>query len=233
MEQPQAIGRALCFGGRLSLDTASLGGLQENLDKLKDISSILLVGVGSSYKAAIYGAKLFKHSGVFASVSAMDANATEESDFKQFTKKSQKSGLVALSQSGETKEVISTVQLAQRNMVPVMSVVNEVGSTLATMTKCGVYTNAGHENAFLSTKTFTSQVVCLALMSMWFRQTKGKEMNITKTDSTLAESLQRLPITFGMLMRTQNVCKKAAKKLFSKEHCFVLGKGELQNGHNV
>ena len=228
MEQPQAIGRALCFGGRLSLDRASLGGLQDNIGKLKDITSILLVGVGSSFNAATYGAKLFKHAGVFASVSALDANATDDYDFKQFTKKQPKSGLVALSQSGETKEVIDTVQLAQRNMVPVMSVVNEVGSTLASMTKCGVYTNAGTENAFLSTKSFTCQVVCLALMSMWFRQTKGKEMGLTSTDNTLAESLQRLPITFGMLMRTQSVCKKAAKKLLTKEHCFVLGKGELQ-----
>ena len=228
MEQPQAIGRALCFGGRLSLDTASLGGLQDNIDKLKGISSLFLVGVGSSFNAASYGAKLFKHAGVFTTVSAMDANATEDSDFKQFTKRSPKSGLVALSQSGETKEIIDTVQLAQRNMVPVMSVVNEVGSSVASMTKCGVYTNAGKENSFLSTKSFTSQVVCLALMSMWFRQTKGKEMGLTDTDHTLAESLQRLPITFGMLMRTQNVCKKAAKKLVSKEHCFVLGKGELQ-----
>lgn len=228
MEQPQAIGRALCFGGRLSLDTASLGGLQDNIDKLKGISSLLLVGVGSSFNAASYGAKLFKHTGVFTTVSAMDANATEDSDFKQFTKKSPKSGLVALSQSGETKEIIDTVQLAQRNMVPVMSVVNEVGSSVASMTKCGVYTNAGKENSFLSTKSFTSQVVCLALMSMWFRQTKGKEMGLTNTDHTLAESLQRLPITFGMLMRTQSACKKAAKKLVSKEHCFVLGKGELQ-----
>ena len=90
MEQPQAIGRALCFGGRLSLDTANLGGLQSQVDKLKDISSILLVGVGSSFNAASYGAKLFKHAGVFANVSAMDSNSTEDSDFKQFTKKSQK-----------------------------------------------------------------------------------------------------------------------------------------------
>ena len=228
LEQPQAIGRALCFGGRLSLDTASLGGLQDRVDKLKEVNSILLTGVGSSFNAASYGAKLFKHTGVFDNIAAIDANATEDSDFRQFTMKTPtKSGLVVLSQSGETQEVINTVKLAQRNMVPVMSIVNEVGSTVANMTKCGVYTNAGKENAFLSTKSFTCQVVCLALMSMWFRQTKGEEMAVTGTDQSLAEALQRLPISFGMLMRTQTICKKAAKKLLSKEHCFVLGKGEL------
>ena len=37
MEQPQAIGRALGFGGRLSFDTATLGGLDEQYEKLKNI----------------------------------------------------------------------------------------------------------------------------------------------------------------------------------------------------
>lgn len=37
MEQPQSIGRALGFGGRLSFDTATLGGLDEQYDKLKDV----------------------------------------------------------------------------------------------------------------------------------------------------------------------------------------------------
>lgn len=37
MEQPQAIGRALGFGGRLSFDTATLGGLDEKYETLKDL----------------------------------------------------------------------------------------------------------------------------------------------------------------------------------------------------
>jgi hypothetical protein len=42
MEQPQAIGRALGFGGRLSFDTATLGGLDEQIDKLKNIDVSLV-----------------------------------------------------------------------------------------------------------------------------------------------------------------------------------------------
>lgn len=139
----------------------------------------------------------------------------------------QNAGLLILSQSGETKEDIDVVQLAQRRNVPVIGVVNSVGSTIANMTQCGVYTNAGQENAAPSTKSFTTQVVCMALVAMWFRQMKAKEkgLKVSNEQNTLAESLQRLPISFGMLMRTQSACKKAAKKLLGKEHCFVLGKG--------
>lgn len=82
MEQPQAIGRALGFGGRLSFDTATLGGLDEQYDKLKNVDSMSLVGCGSSYNAAMYGAKLLRHSGAFTAVSAMDANSADESNFR-------------------------------------------------------------------------------------------------------------------------------------------------------
>jgi len=224
MEQPQAIGRALCFGGRLFLDKATLGGLEANYDKLKNVESLSVVGCGSSYNAAIYGTKLLRHAGVFTSVNAMDANSTEDADYKVLSDAT-KSGLLLLSQSGETKDIIDVCALAQRRGVPAISIVNGVGSTLANMTKCGVYANAGEENAAPSTKTFTTQVVCLALIAMWFRQMEDKGVKISNEMNALAEALQRLPITFGMLMRTQSSCKKAAKKLLTKDHCFVLGKG--------
>jgi len=228
MDQPQAIGRALGFGGRLYQNKATLGGLEEKHDKLKNIDNLSVVGCGSSFNAAIYGTKLLRHMGVFANVNAMDANSTEDCDFRVPSSNSSKSGLIVISQSGETRELVDVVQSAQRQDVPVVSLVNAVGSTIANLTKCGVYTFAGQENAVASTKSFTTQVVCMALVAMWFRQTKAKEMGLPTSNEQIAlgEALMRLPITFGMLMRTQAVCKKAAKKIANKEHCFVLGKGE-------
>ena len=44
--------------------------------------SIALVGCGSSFNAAMYGAKLMRHTGAFAAVSAMDANSADEYDFR-------------------------------------------------------------------------------------------------------------------------------------------------------
>jgi len=225
-EQPQAIGRALCFGGRLSIDTATLGGLEAKYDLLKGIEHMSIVGCGSSFNAAMYGTKLLRHTGAFTNVFAMDANSMEESDLR--VSDPTKSGLIVCSQSGETKDIIDVAALAMRKNVPTMSVVNDVGSTLANMTKCGVYSHAGVENATASTKSFTAEVVCLALMALWFKQVRAQERGVslnTHAENALAESLQRLPITFGMLMKTRDVCKIAAQKLETKEHCFVLGKG--------
>ena len=136
-------------------------------------------------------------------------------------------GLIFITQSGETREMIDCVQRAVKRNFPTIGVVNSVGSTISNMVDCGTYTFAGEEKAAPSTKSFTNEVICLALISLWFRQIKAKEhhMKLPPQTDSLAEALQRMPITFGMAMRTQSACKKAAKKLANKEHCFVLGKG--------
>lgn len=71
-----------------------------------------------------------------------------------------------MSQSGETKDVMHAVHTASEAGVPCMSVVNTVGSLIARTTQCGVYLNAGRENAVASTKAFTSQVTVLALIGL-------------------------------------------------------------------
>jgi len=109
-----------------------------------------------------------------------------------------------------------------------MSVVNAVGSLIARTTKLGVYCNAGRENAVASTKAFTTQVTVLALIALWFRQTldklHGGKPSVEAT--RLKEALMRLPITFGMALKTRDKCKEIAAGLKDKEHCFILGKGK-------
>ena len=68
----------------------------------------------------------------------------------------------------------------------------------------------------------------LALIALWFRQAKDKINGIESKSNIsfeLKEALMRLPITFGMAMKTRDKCKKIAERLKDKEHCFVLGKG--------
>jgi glucosamine--fructose-6-phosphate aminotransferase (isomerizing) len=91
----------------------------------------------------------------------------------------------------------------------------------------GVYLNAGREHAVASTKAFSTQVTVLALVALWFRQTKEKTDNLPESPmkKELLESLQRLPISFGMGMRSRGRCAEVAKELVNKESMFILGKG--------
>ena len=136
-------------------------------------------------------------------------------------------GLLAVSQSGETKDVHRAVKTGEEVGVPCISVVNVVGSLIARSTGLGVYLNAGRENAVASTKAFTTQVTVLSLIALWFRQMKEDKENLIELPlkKELLEALQRLPISFGMGLRSRDKCKKVAEELKDKQNLFVLGKG--------
>jgi glucosamine--fructose-6-phosphate aminotransferase (isomerizing) len=227
-EQPEAIGRSLGFGGRLMADKITLGGLEMKADKLANVDFLTLCACGTSLNASRYAEKLMKHIGSFDVVHSIDAAEVEPSDFPQNPNAASRSAFLVVSQSGETKDVARVVQAAQEKDVTVLSVVNSVGSLIARMTKLGVYCNAGRENAVASTKAFTTQVTVLALVALWFRELKDRVSGThvaSVEGNNLRESLMRLPICFGMALKTRDKCKKIAERLNKKDHCFVLGKG--------
>ena len=227
IEQPEAIARALAYGGRLGADAVYLGGFDTNFERISKIKHMTLSACGTSLNAARYGERLMKHLGSFDSVYSIDAAETEIKDFP-CRNNADATGLIVVSQSGETKDVVRVVNNGLDRGITTMSVVNSVGSLIARTTKLGVYCNAGRENAVASTKAFTTQVTVLALIALWFRQTRDKlEGGKPSVEAgRLKEALMRLPITFGMALKTRDRCKEIAELLVDKEHCFVLGKGK-------
>jgi len=228
VEQPEAIARALGFGGRLTSDQVQLGGLEKMRDDLASVKYLTLSACGTSLNAAKYAEKLMKHLGSFDTVHSLDAAETDSNDFPRDAKRAKESAFLVVSQSGETKDVANVVNAAKKNDLTVISVVNAVGSLIARTTKLGVYCNAGRENAVASTKAFTTQVTVLALIALWFRELKDKVNGVTQTSAEaelLKESLMRLPICCGIALRNREQCREVAEMLNGKEHCFILGKG--------
>jgi len=229
VEQPEAIARALGFGGRLSFDRVHLGGLDNNKEILSKIKSMTLSACGTSLNAAKYAEKIMKNLESFDHVIAIDSAETSEKDFPNRVDP-KTAGCIVVSQSGETKDVHRVVKMAMNHDVTVLSVVNAVGSLIARTTKLGVYCNAGRENAVASTKAFTTQVTVLALIALWFRRMRDEEDGTSNPKpryeaNILQEALMRLPISFGMALKNRDKCRRIAERLNSKEHCFVLGKG--------
>ena len=209
-------------------DKITLGGLEKKADKLAGVDFLTLCACGTSLNASRYAEKLMKHLGSFDVVHSIDAAEVEPSDFPHDPSAAAKSAFLVVSQSGETKDVARVVNAAQEKDVTVLSVINSVGSLIARMTKLGVYCNAGRENAVASTKAFTTQVTVLSLIALWFRELKDRVSGTTVASAegnNLRESLMRLPICFGMALKTRDQCKRIAERLNGKEHCFVLGKG--------
>jgi len=227
LEQPAAIARALGFGGRLGDDRIYLGGLDRSKERMHGIKNLILAGCGTSLNASQYGAKLMREYDSFDTAFACDAAEIREHDLPRTG-----GGVLAVSQSGETKDVHRAVKQAEKSGMPTISVVNAVGSLIARTTGVGVYCNAGRESAVASTKAFTTQVTVLALIACWFRQLRDEMSDGAfstepghEGTSALVEALQRLPISFGMANRLRPQCAALAKKLEGKEHLFILGKG--------
>ena len=228
LEQPEAIARALGYGGRFSEGLVKLGGLDDNVGKLSKVKDLTLSACGTSLNAALYGVKLMRMlRSVPGCVQAVDAAETSGKDIFYHPGRPEEGCVVVVSQSGETKDVMRVVNAAREGGHTCMSIVNAVGSQIARTTGLGVYLNAGRENAVASTKAFTTQVTVMALVAMWFKQTRDRLEGKTpdKAYNGLRENLMRLPISFGMALKTREQCREIAKSLVDKDHMFVLGKG--------
>jgi len=222
-EQPRAIAASLNYGARMcgqQHDKVKLGGLDDNKGAKLRIRNVILAACGTSHFAASYGAKIMRLLHSFDTVLSVDAGETTLQDLPQ-----KDGGIIVVSQSGETKDVLRALDAAGQLGIPRISCVNAVGSLIARTTKLGVYLNAGRENAVASTKAFTTSVTVLALIASWFAQNREPRSSGAMRQALL-DALQRLPISFGMaLQRTREKCRCIAEMLVDAEHCFILGKG--------
>ena len=103
-----------------------------------------------------------------------DFNCVQLVDGAEFTvydiPKTGKTGLVLMSQSGETKDLHRCIEIAKAHGLFMIGIVNVVDSLIAREVDCGCYLNAGREVSVASTKSFTSQVILLNLLCIWFAQ---------------------------------------------------------------
>lgn len=127
MEQPDAVIRAINNGGRIESNTSvKLGGLETNKETLMQLSHIVLLGCGTSYHAALWSNVIFKKLKIFDTVSVYDGAEFDITDIP----KSGKTGIILLSQSGETKDLHRCIQIAKNNNLFTIGVINVTDSLL-------------------------------------------------------------------------------------------------------
>jgi glutamine---fructose-6-phosphate transaminase (isomerizing) len=166
LEQPKSIRQALMQDEKLVMDMA--------IDMLR-AKQIVLTACGTSRHAALVGRYVFsKLTGIFSEV-------VIGSEFQYFSDSIDKNTVViAISQSGETADVIQGVKKAKEVGAKVFSLVNTRGSTLARVSDKTLYLHCGPEIAVAATKSFISQLSLFYLLSfaMVNRIKEGKEKMI-------------------------------------------------------
>ena len=224
-EQIDSSLRAISLGGRLlSNNEVKLGGLYERESELKQLDNIILLGCGTSYHAGMIGIHYLKEIGGFNSVQLFDGAEFGEADIPKMGK----TGLILLSQSGETKDLHRCIQIAHDKDLFMIGVVNVVDSLIAREVHCGCYLNAGREVAVASTKAYTSQVIILSMIAIWFAQVKGTHELKRKK---MLRDLRALHINIEQTIQmVETQIRDDIVPLFKdRKSCFLLGKGKCES----
>ena len=218
-EQIDSSLRAISLGGRLlSNNEVKLGGLDENKVELMEINHLVLLGCGTSYFSGLMAIHFFKELGNFHSVQILDGADFNENDIP----KNGKTALVLISQSGETKDLHRCIKIGKQHDLFLIGLVNVVDSLIAREVHCGCYLNAGREVAVASTKAYSSQVILLSMMAVWFAQQRDlyplKRTQYVKDIRNLHYDIQ--------YTLEKNTFTDDLLDIVNKPSCFLLGKGK-------
>ncbi len=167
-EQKQAIARTVHF-----YQSMKKGQVEETLgvtqDFLRDVEKIYLIGCGTSWHAGRI-AEFF-----FESVTGVPAAAVLASEFRHRTFFPHPKALyIAISQSGETADVLETIRMINSHGLSTVALTNVASSSLVRECQGFWLTQAGPEIAVASTKAFSTQLTSLYWLAHYVAQIKGR-----------------------------------------------------------
>ncbi len=162
---------------RVIQDTVyKLRGLQHHLwnqmglsvQEVRDLSSLTLIGCGTSYHAARV-AQFF-----FETIARIPTQVHLASEFRHMPFFAQRNTLsIAISQSGETADTLEGIRFLNAHDVPTVALINVASSTMAREAQGYVLTHAGPEVAVASTKAFSAQIAALYWLAHRIALEKG------------------------------------------------------------
>ena len=202
LEQPQAIKQAI-MQDDAKLMKMAIGILRSR--------QVIITACGSSRYAALIGRYLFsKIGGKFCDV-------VMSSEFGYFADSIDKNTLViAVSQSGETADVLDGLNQAKEKGAEIYSIVNVVDSTIARMSDEVLYLNCGPEIGVAATKSFLSQMIIFYILAF--------AMN-NKIDYARKELTKVSDLIEKSLPYTMETTKKIAKLTKKQNDFFYIGRG--------
>jgi glucosamine--fructose-6-phosphate aminotransferase (isomerizing) len=215
------------MGGRIiNGSLVKLGGLEKKKEELLDVKNVIFLGCGTSYHAGLLGTYLFKNLCKFNNVAVYDGANFSENDIPKFGK----TCIIFVSQSGETKDLHRCLELCRTKKLDTqlitVGVINVIDSLIAREVDCGIYLNCGREFAVASTKAFSSQVIVLTLMAIWYSQ--NQQYNQSSYQSYITKILRLQHDISTTIDTNTDKCKQVAKILKNRSSVFILGRDEME-----
>jgi len=218
-QQPEAIRNAL--RGRLDRDsaTAKLGGLNLTVPQLRHIERLILTGCGTSWHSALIGEYMIEE------IARMPVEVEYASELRYRNPPVDKQTLVfGITQSGETADTLAALREMRRKGHPTLAICNNIGSSIAREADGGIYLHAGPEIGVASTKAFTSQVVVLGLLALYF----GRMRHLSfEAGLRWIDALEGLADQVELALQTEEQIKQIALEFKDSTNVLYLGRNYL------
>lgn len=222
IEQVDTIQKAYNYGGRIVDNNIKLGGLEHIINIYEYIEYVLLIGCGTSYNAALIGEIYLKKLKNFIFVKAINACEFTNDDIPKLNN-NKKILCIFLSQSGETIDVYNCLKITKEVNCINIGIINKIDSLIAREVDCGIYLNCGTEISVASTKSFSSMLIVLSLIKMWFIKDSYNNIEEINNLRFLSSTINHLLYDFNIL----NKIDLLKEKCINYNNIFILGKGLL------
>ena len=187
-------------------------------EKLRGIGTIHLVACGTAMHAGMVGKAAIE------TLARVPAEVDIASEFRYRDPILNKNDLVIIiSQSGETSDTLAALKLAKSRGVPVLAIVNVVGSSIARAADYVLYTYAGPEIAVASTKAYMVQMCVLYLFALRLAYARGAQSE-AETRRLTAELLRASEVIKPRLADCEQI-KYLASRFVNTQSCFFIGRG--------
>lgn len=122
--------------------------------------------------------------------------------------------VVGISQSGQSPDIVSVLEEGRQQECLTLAITNASDSPLARAADLVLDIQAGEEKAVAATKTYTAELLALAMLSA-----------ALKSDETMWQSLERLPDWAGEVLEQDRLIERMAQRYRYMGQCVVLGRG--------
>ena len=185
---------------------------------LRSIGTVHLVGCGTAMHAGMVGKAAIE------TLARVPAEVDIASEFRYRDPILNPNDLVIIiSQSGETSDTLAALKLAKSRGVPVLAIVNVVGSSIARAADYVLYTYAGPEIAVASTKAYMVQLCVLYLFALRLAYARGR-LSKAETRRYTAQLLRAPEIIKARLADCEQI-KYLASRYMNTQSCFFIGRG--------
>jgi len=187
--------------------------LNLNDEQIKNLKKIQIIACGTSYHAALTGKLLIEK------WAKIPVEVDFSSEYRYRSPIVDNNCLfVAVTQSGETIDTLAAIREAKSKNARVVAITNVVGSTVARESDSVIYTHAGPEIGVCATKTFSSQLIVMYLMALYFAKVKGFVDGVDY--DKIIKELKCIPDKIQTILNNAEKIKNIADETY-KHTCFL------------